>query len=181
MARADKQASDDSEVPATPKAKTGKAWLPIVIAVVVSTAASAGISMFMAQRMIDASQPHPLGKDGKADQAKHDKPKEPAVYIPLDPAFVINLEDAGGSRFLQTQVQLMARDTKAPDIVKANEPRIRNAMLMLFSQQNAQDLATRDGKEKLQLAVLAEVQKILTEETGKPLVEAVYFTSFVIQ
>ena len=33
----------------------------------------------------------------------------------------------------------------------------------------------------LQAQVLEEVRKIMTEETGKPVVDAIYFTSFVMQ
>lgn len=105
----------------------------------------------------------------------------PAVYLALDPAFVVNLEDPVAPRYLQVEVQIMARDALAIEAAKVHLPRIRNALLMLLGQQKPADLATREGKEKLQLAALAEVQKVLTAETGKPVVEAVYFTSFVMQ
>ncbi|MND09812.1 flagellar basal body-associated protein FliL [compost metagenome] len=52
---------------------------------------------------------------------------------------------------------------------------------MLFGAQKPADITTREGKEKLQADVLAEMQKIMKEETGKPSVDAVYFTSFVMQ
>jgi flagellar FliL protein len=52
---------------------------------------------------------------------------------------------------------------------------------MLFSQESADGLLTRQGKEKLQAASLAEVKKLLVAETGKPGVDALMFTSFVVQ
>ncbi|WP_028081885.1 flagellar basal body-associated FliL family protein [Solimonas soli] len=152
--------------------------LPIVAGVVIAVGASAGISFVMMQH----AMPKPAaeaGQEGKSEEAKVEK-KSPPVYIPLDPAFVVNLE-GDDTRFLQAQVQLMAREAQAADEIKLHEPRIRNALLMIFSQQRAADIATREGKEKLQASVLAEVQKIMTEETGKPTIEAVYFTSFVTQ
>jgi flagellar FliL protein len=39
----------------------------------------------------------------------------------------------------------------------------------------------RDGKEQLRQECLKEIQRILTKETGKPGVEDVLFTSFVVQ
>jgi flagellar FliL protein len=60
-------------------------------------------------------------------------------------------------------------------------PRIRNNLLMLFSAQRCADVRDRAGREKLQAAALKEVQDVLQAETGKPGVEALYFTSFVTQ
>jgi flagellar FliL protein len=53
--------------------------------------------------------------------------------------------------------------------------------LLLFGQQHAFDLSSRAGKETLQAKALAEIQRVLKEETGSPGIEAVYFSSFVIQ
>ena len=82
---------------------------------------------------------------------------------------------------VQVQVEAMTRDPLASEAVKAQAPRIRSALLMLFGAAKPADLTTREGKEKLQADVLAEMQKIMKEETGKPAVDAVYFTSFVMQ
>jgi flagellar FliL protein len=60
-------------------------------------------------------------------------------------------------------------------------PRIRNDLLMLFSQQTVTGLSTLAGKQALEKAALASVQKVMTQETGKPGVDALYFTSFVMQ
>ena len=163
-----------------PAAAGGRSPLiAIVAAVVISTMASAGISFLLIRQQLSAAAPA-HGEDGEAKAAEEKVEKGPPNYIPLDPAFVVNLEGAD-TRFLQVQVQMMTRDPKGGEELKVHEPRIRSALLMLFSQQQPQDIATREGKEKLQADVLAEIQKIMTEETGKPLVEAVYFTSFVTQ
>lgn len=157
----------------------GSPMMAMLIAVVVSTAASAGVSFMLVQHALDAAA-HKADAAAEGEAAPANKPKDPPNYVPLDPAFVVNLE-ADDTRFLQVQVQLMTRDAHAVDVLKLHEPRIRNALLMLFSQQHPADIATLAGKQKLQAAVLGEVQKILTDETGKPLVEAAYFTSFVMQ
>lgn len=105
----------------------------------------------------------------------------PAVYLALEPAFTVNLQSAEEARYLQTEIELMSRDRAALDTARAHLPRIRNVLLLLFGQQQPADLATREGKEKLQQTALEEVQKVLVAETGKPVIEAVYFTSFVMQ
>src|SRR3546814_1794910 len=117
----------------------GSPMMAILIAVVISTAASAGISFMLVQHALDAAA-HKAEASAEGDAAPAAKPKDPPNYVPLDPAFVVNLE-ADDTRFLQVQVQLMTRDAHAVDILKLHEPRIRNALLMLFSQQQPSDIA----------------------------------------
>lgn len=106
----------------------------------------------------------------------------PAQYLPMAPAFVVNLEDTPtGPRYLQVEVQLVTRDPLAVAELQKHEPALRARLLMLFAQQTHAAVATRAGKEALQAQALAEVQALMTEETGKPSAEALLFTSFVTQ
>ena len=86
-----------------------------------------------------------------------------------------------GQRYLQVEVQAMTRDPEVDAMLQAHSPRIRNRLMLLFGQQTSEKLHTRADKERLQREALAEVQAILKAETGKPGVEALYFTSFVTQ
>lgn len=124
------------------------------------------------------------GDAEKADSEGGDegKPKKAAAqYLDMQPSFVVNLEDADTMRYLQVDVQLMTRNPKAVEEIKANMPRIRNTLMMLFSQQHAKDLNTREAKENLQKQALEQVRAAMREETGSPSVEAIYFTGFVMQ
>ena len=67
------------------------------------------------------------------------------------------------------------------DAIKLHMPVIRDSVLMLFSMQNEDELASREGKEQFRAEILAEVQKVIEEHTGNPGVEAVYFTNLVMQ
>lgn len=129
----------------------------------------------------DESESNPSKKKDKKKAKNPEGPKAPANYLALDPAFVVNLADADATRYLQTSVEVMARDPESIEAAKANMPAIRNSLLMLFSQKTAVELNDRDGREKLRELALAEVQKVLEAETGDPGVEAVFFTSFVTQ
>lgn len=104
-----------------------------------------------------------------------------ALYLALDPPFVVNFQSDTAARFLQVGVQLMAHDQKALDAAKASEPAVRNALVMLFSSQDAKTLISREGKEKLRTDALAEISKIVAERTRGATLDAVYFTSFVMQ
>lgn len=106
----------------------------------------------------------------------------PAQYLPMAPAFVVNLDDTPlGPRYLQVEVQLVTRDPLAVAQLQQHEPALRARLLMLFAQQTYDGVATREGKEALQTKALEEVRKLMVEETGKPTAEALLFTSFVTQ
>ena len=105
----------------------------------------------------------------------------PAVYVPLPPAFVVNLGEASGARYLQVEVELVTRDPAAVEILKHHAPALRARLLMLFAQQSYDGLATREGKEALQARALEEVRELMTAETGRPQAESLLFTSFVTQ
>lgn len=118
---------------------------------------------------------------GDEESDGHGGENMPAIYIPIDPAFVVNFASEGRARFLQITVEVMTRDPKVPEHVEQHLPVIRNNLMLLFSSQTYDSVSTLDGKETLREEALAVIQQILEEETGDPGVEAVYFTSFVMQ
>ncbi|TCV94158.1 flagellar FliL protein [Luteibacter rhizovicinus] len=114
-------------------------------------------------------------------QASAAKSNVPAVYLQLDPAFVVNFQDENALRFLQVGVNVMSHDAEAIKATKEADPEIRNALLMLFSAQDFKSLSDVKGKQKLQAAALAEIQRVLKDKIGRPGIDAVFFTSFIMQ
>ena len=119
--------------------------------------------------------------DADEDEAEHAAEKLPEpFYQPLNPPMVVNFaNDPTG--FMQVAVQVMARSKEAIEVVKANEPAVRNALLMLYASKSREDVLTREGKEKLRAETLAEVQNVLAPYAGEETVEDVYFTSIIAQ
>lgn len=121
------------------------------------------------------------GDEAKAEEHKEEH-KAPAEYIALEPPFVVNFDAGSSARFLQVAVQLMTRSHEMAEFLKGHNPAIRNDLLLLFGAQKVEDVSTREGKEKLREEALAAVRKIVVDEGGKAEeLEAVYFTSFVMQ
>ncbi len=119
------------------------------------------------------------GEHGGEEEAKEEAPP---IYIALEPAFVVNsAEESGKSRFMQVTMQVMTRDPEIEQAVTTHMPVIRNSVVLLLSSQSVESVSGVEGKEKLRAAVLEKIRAILEERTGKPGVEEVYFTSFVIQ
>lgn len=119
------------------------------------------------------------GKAGVAKTAKAEK--RAPLYLAFEPAFVVNFQDEQSLRFLQVEVQVMAYRQDELDALTASGPMVRDALLMLFSDQAFETLATREGKERLRVQALEELRRIVLDRTGKGGLEAVYFTSFVMQ
>lgn len=106
----------------------------------------------------------------------------PAQYYKLDPAFVVNFEAEQLVRFLQVTVELMTRDPAVIDLLKLHDPMIRNDLLLLLSNQQYAVISTAAGKETLRAEALETVRRIVDREGGNGgAIEAVYFTSFVMQ
>jgi flagellar FliL protein len=117
-----------------------------------------------------------------ADEAAEAAPKGPPLYVALDPPFVVNFEADSAVRFLQVTVQIMSRDPHTVELLKSSDPVIRNDLLLLLGNQKYETIASLEGKEKLRAESLETVRRIVKDGGGEPaLVEAVYFTSFVMQ
>jgi flagellar protein FliL len=122
-------------------------------------------------------------KGGKSGAAKAEAaPLLPPIYVNLDPPFVVNFEAESMVRFLQVTVSVMTRDPPTGEIIKKNDPRIRNDLLLLLSNQHYKEISTREGKEKLRSAALEAVRADVLDAGGEAAkVENLYFTAFVMQ
>lgn len=112
------------------------------------------------------------GKEGDKGKAKKEKEKEqakakaPAIYVALDPAFVVNFTDPEAkARFLQVTASVLTRDAAVEQAIVTNTPAIRSKLGLLFSTQKQADLNTTEGREKLSADALAIVREILARET----------------
>jgi flagellar FliL protein len=130
----------------------------------------------------EEKKPAKADKKDKAKKAKDTAPKGPALYVSLEPPFVVNFAPGQPARFLQITVQLMTRDGSTAQILKDNDPLVRNDLLMLFATQTYEGISAAEGKETLRNAALNAVKNVVKAEGGTPdNVEAVYFTSIVMQ
>ncbi|WP_266171322.1 flagellar basal body-associated FliL family protein [Dyella subtropica] len=162
------------EAPVIPP-RSHKGTMLILLVALLVVSAVCGYALFTLRS-------HAAGTEAKVDaKAAEAKPKQPELYLALDPAFVVNFHNEQALSYLQVGVTLMSHDAAALQAVKDADPVIRNALVMLFSNQNYVEISDAAGKQKLQAKALQAVQKILQDRTGKPGVDALYFTSFVMQ
>jgi flagellar FliL protein len=119
----------------------------------------------------------------KADKAQVPEAAKPEFYQALDPAFVVTFRegDTDALRYLQVGVTLMAHDQQALTVAKEADPVVRDRLVSLFSSQKFDVVTSTAGREKLQADALATVRGIVQKRLGRPGIDALYFTSFVIQ
>ena len=160
------------EVAVGKPAKRRSPWL-IGVVVVVLVALGGGGYFWQSHH----AKPAKAEKDQTADAAK------PEIYLALTPVFVVTFRegDTDALRYLQVGVTLMAHDQKALDVAKEADPVVRDALVSLFSSQKFDVVTGTAGREKLQADALVSVRKIVQKRLGRPGVDALYFTSFVIQ
>lgn len=173
-AKADKAKDAAAGAPAGGKKKL----LILIAAGIVVLGGGAGAFLML-------GNPHDeAGGKGKQEhtEAKKEAPKGPPLFLAMDPPFVVNFQSDQAVRFLQITVQVMTRDPKTLEELKVSDPIIRNDLLLLFGNQKQDTVSTQEGKEKLREQSLEAVRKVIRDNGGEEKsVEAVYFTSFVMQ
>ena len=147
---------------AAPAAKGGKKKLIIIIAAVLVLVLGGGGAAFFLMKKNPAEGEETAdegdGRHAKADapaakaKPKHDS-KNPPIFLPLDP-FTVNLADRESERYAQVAVTLELDESKSADELKLYMPAIRNNILMVLSHKTAEQMLTREGKEKLATKIL---------------------------
>jgi len=103
----------------------------------------------------------------------------PVQYLALDPPFVVTLP--GRPSLLQVGVSVRFANGELAQFITHNDPMLRHNLLNLLSAVDANALKARTAKESLQKQMLDELNRILKELQAPAQVDALYFTSFVMQ
>ena len=156
----------------TEEKKSSKKLIIIIAAVVVLLGGGAGAFFMMGGEEEEVVE---------GEEEVEEAPKE-ALYVALDPAFVVNFHDEKGrTKFLKLELNAVTRDPEIEVAVSKHMPMIRNALVLLFSRQTFEELIPHEGKEELRAKALAEMKAVLEREHGSGDIEDVLFTSFVMQ
>lgn len=162
---------DDIQVAEEKKAKTAKLLL-VVIAVLLLAVIALGVFMLTG------------GNDTKEPTRTESAARPDPIYYSIDDPFIVNFSEQsnGAVRYLQVKMKLMARSQAVIDKVKMHLPAIQHELLVLLYSQKYDDLQSSEGTRALQQACLQTINRIIQSETSmEDELEAVYFTSFIMQ
>lgn len=121
------------------------------------------------------------GKKQGAEASVEEKAKsveETRVIHPME-SFIVNLRDKTGlgKRYLKVKMELEVENDQVGAKVKKHTPQLRDAFLLMLSNQTFGDVNTMEGKLELKQALLQRANQVL----GQGSVFSVYFSEFVVQ
>ncbi len=116
---------------------------------------------------------HHVGE--KKAAAPPPKPLIGAMW-PMD-AFIVNLSDNQGERYLKIVMQLEVADPANVAELEQLKPKLRDNLLDLLTSKSFSELMDAGGKQRLRDEIAMRLNSFLTK--GK--IVRVYFTEFVIQ
>jgi len=142
-----------------------------------------GVFMFMSggEESVETADSEVLEDAESAEGGQSKKSKGTPIYVPLHPAFVVNFENQEQVAFLQVDIQIMTYDNTVESALKIHMPAIRNELLLLLGGKQYHEINTREGKRALSQEAIEVIHNVLKDVGAPSSIEALYFTSFVMQ
>lgn len=110
-------------------------------------------------------------------QAQESKEAGGSPYANLE-VLTVNLQ--GLTQILQVNMVLKIARPEIAEAIKGWNPVIRHELILLFSSQKGEELATIEGKKKVMASIKTAINKILKLDSKEGVTD-VLFGSFVIQ
>ncbi len=172
---ADKDNDEDLDLDVKSGGKSNKILLIALIALLLLVG-SGGAAFFL---MSGDEKP---AAEGESEHATEEKAEAKEVhYLELGKEFVVNLEDNSKVNFMQVEIQVMANTTEPLTLIEQHMPVIRNKLMLILSSQKYEEVNTQEGKQKLRESIKQAIQEVLHEASPEANIEAVYFTSLIMQ
>lgn len=141
----------------------GRRILIILILLLTIVAGLAGVWFFI----LDSELPKFGSDSAEPDStisssvgAGSDAPKVLGNTVPLE-TFIVNLADPLGRRVLNINISLEVADASAISEIKRNDPRIRDAIIILLSSKSYADISSADSKMILKSEITSRVNQLL--------------------
>ncbi|ART83381.1 flagellar basal body-associated protein FliL [Oceanisphaera profunda] len=103
------------------------------------------------------------------------------LYVGMSQPFIFAVVAGRRERLVQIEVQLMVRGAQGQVLAQRHLPLLESTLLTVFSGQTADNYLTAEGKITVKQEALDELNAVLTDQVGSPLVEKVLFTNIVMQ
>lgn len=152
--------------------KFGSRWIALVCVMALSW----GVATVNA-----ATEPQSAAVESERVENTEVSMTQPAIYIQIRPAFVVNYGGKGRLKYIKADVAVRLDNAEAANSVRHHMPYIRNNLVMLLSAQTDESIASQEGKEALRQEALQVVRDIIEQEDQVGGVVDLYFNSFLIQ
>lgn len=155
----------------------GSKLIIIIVVAVVVLAGGGGAAFFLLSGDDSAGG----GEEVAQEAAAPSEESQEAYYVSMPKAFVFNVPGEQRDRLVQIKVQLLVRGPENQSLATENTTQVEGLLLDAFRASTAEELASVNGQERVREEALQAVRAKLEEITGKPVVERILFTGFVMQ
>jgi len=176
-----KEAADEEGAAPAPPKKSSMKLMIIGVAVLLAVGGGGAFAWFkfLAPHKVEAKTTEAKSSEAHGGEAKPGEPGAATAKIgpilDLDP-FIVNLADTE-PRFLKVTIKLELDGAPAKAEVTERIPQVRDALLILLSSKETQNLKPTAGKLQLRDEILQRINSLLS--TGQA--RNAYFTEFVVQ
>ncbi len=150
-----------------------KKLIIMIVAAIILLAAGGGATFFLMK-----------GDSSKGEKAEHHEEAVHAEMLYFDMSskpIVVDFPQGATAQHGRITLSILVEGAETIEVLKKNEPMIRNNLLMLVGAQDPSNLNTREGKEMLGKAMLDDISAVVVKMAGKGQVKEIFFTSFVMQ
>ncbi|MGR5407824.1 flagellar basal body-associated protein FliL [Vibrio sp. PNB22_8_1] len=156
-------------------APKGKSKLLIIIIAVVALLVGGGAAAFFFMGSDELAQRE------YAQQAQAATAAAPIAYVNIPQPFIFNVTGDRRDRLVQIQAQLMVRGSENEQLARYHSPLIESSLLSTFASATVEQLRSPSGRVELRDRASDDIKAALNVAVGKPVIEKVLFTDFVIQ
>ncbi|MCC4223241.1 flagellar basal body-associated protein FliL [Vibrio sp. D173a] len=148
--------------------------LIIIIAVVVLLLGGGGAAFFL----MGSDEP---AQAAQAEQTQAQTAAAPIAYVNIAQPFIFNVTGDRRDRLVQIKAQLMVRGSENEQLARYHSPLIESSLLSTFASATVEQLRSPTGRVELRDRASDDIKAALNAAVGKPVIEKVLFTDFVIQ
>jgi flagellar FliL protein len=180
MADDKKDAAKPAEGDKAPVKKKNPKLLILISAAAVLVIGGGAAAYFLTRAPAPAAD-EAAAKDGKdAKKGEKDKKGESKKPFFVDfEMFTVNLKDP--EKFLQIKLTFQVGTAEHAEALKDLMPKVRSAVIPVLSQQDAAEIMTPEGKEKMCAQLAEAANKALAGGELADAVDAVLITHMIIQ
>ncbi|WP_423839722.1 flagellar basal body-associated protein FliL [Vibrio mytili] len=157
------------------EAPKGKGKLIIIIIALVVLLGGGGAAAFFFMNSDNTEQA------ASVENTQQDEVAKPIAYVNLAQPFVFNVTGDSRSRLVQIKAQLMVRGSENEQLARYHSPLIESALISTFATATVEQLRAPNGRVELRDRATEDIKAALNAAVGKPVIEKVLFTDFVIQ
>ena len=104
-----------------------------------------------------------------------------APYVALTSPVVVNLANPQRATYLQIAADLQVDSAIDKEVVHSYMPVIRDTLIMVFGGRDPSEVREAANREALREEALMALREALEARSGRPAVNALYFSSFLVQ